>query len=42
MENKFFKVNKNGATNSFIFGDKITVVDYVYYQELLSAMILSG
>jgi hypothetical protein len=42
MENKFFKQNKNGAVNSYIFGDKITVVDHVYYQELLSAMILSG
>jgi hypothetical protein len=42
MENKFFKPNKNGAVNLFIFGDKITVVDHVYYQELLSAMILSG
>lgn len=42
MENKFFKPNKNGAVNPFIFGDKITVVDHVYYQELLSAMILSG
>ena len=43
MENKFFKPTKNGtAVNTFIFGDKITVVDHVYYQELLSAMILSG
>ena len=42
MENKFFKTSKNGSVNSFIFGDKITVVDHVYYQELLSAMILSG
>ena len=42
MENKFFKANKNGVVNSYIFGDKITVVDHVYYQELLSAMILSG
>ena len=43
MENKFFKTSKNSnAVNSFIFGDKITVVDHVYYQELLSAMILSG
>lgn len=37
IEQKFF-TNKN----QFLFGDKPTLVDYVFYQELLSAMILSG
>jgi hypothetical protein len=42
MENKFFKQNKNGQVNQYILGDKPTCIDHVYYQELLSAMILSG
>ena len=42
MENKFFKQNKNGHSNQYILGDKPTCIDHVYYQELLSAMILSG
>ena len=37
IEQKFFT-----GQNTFFFGDKATVVDYVFYQELLSAMILSG
>ena len=37
MELKFFK---NG--NKFIMGDRITCIDYVFYHELLTAMILSG
>ena len=28
--------------NPFLFGDKATIVDFVFYQELVSAMILSG
>mgnify|MGYP004188767975 CR=1 FL=1 len=42
MESKLFKQNKNGGVNQFIFGDKPSCIDYVYYHELLSAMILSG
>lgn len=37
IENKFFTGN-----NAFLFGERPTIVDYVLYQELLSAMILSG
>lgn len=37
IENKFFTDG-----NAFLFGEKPTIVDYVIYQELLSAMILSG
>ena len=37
IENKFFTDG-----NAFLFGEKATIVDYVIYQELLSAMILSG
>ena len=37
IEQKFFT-----GQNTFLFGEKATVVDYVFYQELLSAMILSG
>ena len=37
MEQKFFK---NG--NTYILGEKITCIDYVFYHELLTAMILSG
>ena len=40
MENKFFV--KPDKTTAFICGDKPTCIDYVYYHELLSAMILSG
>ena len=37
IEIKFFK-----GTNSFIFGDKPSCIDHIFYQELLAAMILSG
>ena len=37
IEGKFFT---NG--NTYFFGEKATCVDFVFYQELLSAMILSG
>lgn len=42
MESKFFKQNRNGIVNQYIFGEKPSCIDHVYYQELLSAMILSG
>ena len=28
--------------NTFLFGEEISAIDYVFYQELLSAMILTG
>ena len=37
IEDKFF-----GNNNTFFFGSKASLIDYVFYQELLSAMILSG
>ena len=37
IEDKFFTKD-----NKFLFGSTPTLVDYVFYQELLSAMILSG
>lgn len=40
MESKFFL--KGDKTTQFICSDKPTCIDYVYYQELLSAMVLSG
>jgi hypothetical protein len=37
IEQKFFT-----GSNQFLFGDKPMIVDYVFYQEILSAMVLSG
>lgn len=37
IEQKFL----NGS-NTYLFGDSPTIIDFVFYQELLSAMILSG
>lgn len=37
IEGKFFT-----SGNTYFFGEKATCVDFVFYQELLSAMILSG
>ena len=37
IEGKFFT-----GGNTYFFGEKVTCVDFVFYQELLSAMILSG
>ena len=37
IEQKFFTNN-----NKYLFGDRPTLVDYVFYQEMLSAMVLSG
>lgn len=37
IEDKFFTKD-----NKFLFGATPTLVDYVFYQELLSAMVLSG
>ena len=28
--------------NTYLFGDKITAIDYIFYQELLTTMILTG
>lgn len=40
MESKFFL--KADKTTMFICSDKPTCIDYIYYHELLSAMVLSG
>mmetsp|Transcript_7465 Transcript_7465/g.11650 ORF Transcript_7465/g.11650 Transcript_7465/m.11650 type:complete len:111 (+) Transcript_7465:605-937(+) len=43
MEHKFFKSQHAQQQPLFILGSpKPTCLDYVFYQELLSAMILSG
>ena len=38
IENKFFANSDSG----YFYGDKPTVVDHVFYQEFLNAMIISG
>ena len=38
IENKFFANSEHG----YFYGNKPTVVDHVFYQEFLNAMIISG
>lgn len=42
MENKFFMKPDGSKPTQFICSDRPTCIDYVYYHELLSAMVLSG